>query len=710
MHPARRVCGGRHPGVGFAAAGARRAVREGVVNVSGGKVVGVSYACTDGGSSASSPSFLRRRSRCRSRPPSAPAPRSGSRKRAATSSSCSRRRPPATAAAPRRPATRPERARASSPPLTGCARLPRLPRRPSARRARPPPRRAASHHLLLSDRVRRLRRPPDRRAGRRAPQRPRWRGSRRPSSGSPRARTPTRALDTRPTPTAPPISTSRRACGTASAARGRRRGRDRRRHRHRHPARHPSFADTRPTATRAPPTTPSRRWNGTCQAGPGFTAADCNNKLIGARFFVDGFGAANSAPASFLSPRDDNGHGSHTASTAAGNFGVDPTIDGNDLGVDRISGIAPRARVAAYKVCWTGGRRGATAARPTTSTAAIDAAVADGVDVINYSVGGDLRPCSAPTRSPSWAPPTPACSWPTPPATPARAPTRSARRARCRGSPRWRRRPTPAPSARRRRSPTRPAPTSPSRAARRCSRCPRRPLVDAGTPRWRAATAEDAELCQAGTLDPAKVAGKVVLCLRGVNDRIEKSKVVSDAGGVGMILYNAADPQDLSAIPVLDPDRRADARGRPAGEGGDRRRRQRGEGSITARHRGGDGAARCWRRSRRAARRPRCPTSPSPTSRRPAWTSSRRPPTRPRTRGDSSPGRLFQVISGTSMSSPHVAGAGALLTQLHPTFSPAALKSSLMTSADADVKREDGTTPADPFDAGSGQIDPNARR
>ena len=72
------------------------------------------------------------------------------------------------------------------------------------------------------------------------------------------------------------------------------------------------------------------------------------------------------------------------------------------------------------------------------------------------------------------------------------------------------------------------------------------------------------------------------------------------------------------------------------------------------------------------------------------------------------PGRLFQVISGTSMSSPHVAGAGALLTQLHPTFSSAALKSSLMTSADADVKREDGTTQADPFDAGSGQIDPNA--
>src|SRR5207248_2413102 len=72
----------------------------------------------------------------------------------------------------------------------------------------------------------------------------------------------------------------------------------------------------------------------------------CNNKLIGARYDVDGFGTQHLAPGSFVSPRDDDGHGTHTASTAAGNFGVDPSISGNDLGVDLISGIAPRARVA----------------------------------------------------------------------------------------------------------------------------------------------------------------------------------------------------------------------------------------------------------------------------------------------------------------------------------------------------------------------------
>lgn len=72
-----------------------------------------------------------------------------------------------------------------------------------------------------------------------------------------------------------------------------------------------------------------------------------------------------------------------------------------------------------------------------------------------------------------------------------------------------------------------------------------------------------------------------------------------------------------------------------------------------------------------------------------------------------SPGQLFQSISGTSMSSPHVAGLLALIDQAHPDWSPAIAKSALMTTAYQDVVEEDGSTPADPFDMGAGHVDPS---
>lgn len=69
-------------------------------------------------------------------------------------------------------------------------------------------------------------------------------------------------------------------------------------------------------------------------------------------------------------------------------------------------------------------------------------------------------------------------------------------------------------------------------------------------------------------------------------------------------------------------------------------------------------------------------------------------------------GELFQAIAGTSMSSPHAAGSGALLKSLYPDWSPAEIQSALMTTAKTDgVVKEDGETPADPFDIGGGRID-----
>jgi subtilisin family serine protease len=72
------------------------------------------------------------------------------------------------------------------------------------------------------------------------------------------------------------------------------------------------------------------------------------------------------------------------------------------------------------------------------------------------------------------------------------------------------------------------------------------------------------------------------------------------------------------------------------------------------------------------------------------------------------PGELFQAIQGTSMSSPHVAGAAALIKALRPAWTPGQIKSALMTTAKtAEVFKEDGLTAVDPFDAGSGRIDLN---
>jgi len=89
------------------------------------------------------------------------------------------------------------------------------------------------------------------------------------------------------------------------------------------------------------------KWSGTCDAGVEEPIA-CNNKLIGARYYRAGLPSIT--PFEFDSPRGFSGHGTHTASTAAGNFGVPANINGFDLGTT--SGMAPAARIAVYKGLW----------------------------------------------------------------------------------------------------------------------------------------------------------------------------------------------------------------------------------------------------------------------------------------------------------------------------------------------------------------------
>lgn len=142
---------------------------------------------------------------------------------------------------------------------------------------------------------------------------------------------------------------------------------------------HPSFADD--GSFPAPPA----KWHGECTPPADASAVyTCTNKLIGIQYFLDGYVAAvgGTYDGLFLSGRDDDGHGTHTASTAAGNQDVPASIYGISRGL--VSGMAPHAHVAVYKGLGPSG--GVTS----DLVAAIDKAVADGVDVINYSVGSDF--------------------------------------------------------------------------------------------------------------------------------------------------------------------------------------------------------------------------------------------------------------------------------------------------------------------------------
>ena len=137
--------------------------------------------------------------------------------------------------------------------------------------------------------------------------------------------------------------------------------------------------------------------HGRCEdssADGSWSSDNCNKKLIWARHFNAAWGgdAAIQAqrPWEFLSPRDYNGHGTHTSSTAGGQNGVQPTGPAAVFGP--ISGMAPRARIATYKALWST-QDGSTASGFNSDlVAAIDQAVADGVDVINYSVGPSSPP------------------------------------------------------------------------------------------------------------------------------------------------------------------------------------------------------------------------------------------------------------------------------------------------------------------------------
>ena len=412
-------------------------------------------------------------------------------------------------------------------------------------------------------------------------------------------------------------------------------------------------------------------WNGKCQPGEQFAASNCNQKLIGARYYNAGYGgnAAIKAafPYEFNSPRDADGHGSHTASTAGGNAGVPAVGEAALLG--SISGIAPRARIAAYKVCW--GNNGEGGCPTVDSVAAIDQAVADGVDVINFSISGttsnfrsaveiaflfaaDAGVFVAASAGNS-GPTTSTVAHPSPWITTVAAGTHDRNGA---GS-----------------ATTGDGVTYPG--ASFATALAARPLVDAAAIVAAGANPTEAELCYPGTLDAAAAAGKVVLCKRGVIALVDKSRAVLEAGGAGMILYNdPAGATNLLALFHSVPSVHITAaRGLAV------------KAYVTAQ---GASATASIAQSTVTYDLP-APLVASFSSRGPlvgAGGNLLKPdiiaPGQDILAAVSPVGyngKTFDLLSGTSMSSPHIAGMAALMKQLRPSWSPMMIKSALMTTA-----------------------------
>jgi len=456
---------------------------------------------------------------------------------------------------------------------------------------------------------------------------------------------------------------------------------------------HPSFSDQidlvdRPgnsgkrTLAYGPP---PAGWYGTCQSGELWSQDDCNNKLIGARFFLDGYTHHGVIHDEYESARDADGHGSHTASTAAGNHGVEATLFGVYRG--EVSGMAPRARIAVYKAIWNDG-----SGYVSDLTAAIEAAVADGVDVINYSIGSDtpglLGPddiaflfaadagifvaTSAGNAGPGYGTVGSPASVPWVTTVGASTEDRTFQGSVKLGN----------------------------------DVIYYGPSVTADTGMLPLVDAADAgsELCYPGGLSPAVVAGKIVLCKRGDVNRVDKSLAVYVAGGAGMILYNVNDVQSLNTdnhwVPSVHVNytQGTAIKAYIAAEGNNATAQITG-GEYTPipapwmadfSSRGPDLAAEDIIKPDVTAPGVNILAANTPTAMLGA------------------PGQLFQAIGGTSMSSPHIAGIGALLVQAQPDWTPAMIKSALMTTAYVDgVYKEDGDTPVDPFDVGGGHVNPN---
>ena len=446
---------------------------------------------------------------------------------------------------------------------------------------------------------------------------------------------------------------------------------------------HPSFADN---PVLGDPPAKADGTPRTCNFGdnPLTPAADvflCNHKLIGGQPFIDTYNALVGGEVYPDSARDSNGHGTHTSSTAAGDIVASAPIFGVDHGP--ISGVAPGAWVIEYKVC------GLEGCFSSDSAAAVEQAILDGVNVINFSIGGGANPytdvvelafldaydagvltsASAGNSGPGPATTDHVSPWVI----------------------------TVAASTQTREFQSTLSVSSSDGATATFVGSSIGTGVATSTPIVLAANIPGYDVGCSTALPAGAAAGVIVACKRGGIGRVQKGFNVAAGGAVGMILYNLpladtetdnhflptvhlADGTAFLAFMAAHPDV---------------------SGSFTpAVKANGTGDVMASFSSRGPGGQFLKPDITAPGVQILAGNT----PT-PDEVPAGPPGEYFQAIAGTSMSSPHIAGSAILLKSLHPDWTPGAIKSALMTTATTAVVKEDLTTPADPFDDGSGRVD-----
>ncbi|XP_044970553.1 CO(2)-response secreted protease-like [Hordeum vulgare subsp. vulgare] len=451
------------------------------------------------------------------------------------------------------------------------------------------------------------------------------------------------------------------------------------------------------------------KWKGVCMAGDDFNTSNCNKKLIGARYYDLGEVDSGRTRGSGGSPRDAAGHGTHTSSTAAGNAVTGASYYGLAQGTAK--GGSAASRVAMYRVCSDEGCAGSAI------LAGFDDAIGDGVDVVSVSLGaspyfspdfsedpiaigsfhavakGVMVVCSAGNAGPDASTVVNAAPWIM----------------------------TVAATTIDRDFESDVVLGGNSSAVKggainfsNLDKSPKYPLIAGASAKSSSAssTSDSASHCEPGTLDASKIKGKIVLCNHSQSDTSKMVKVddLQSAGAVGSILVNDFGRAVTTAyldFPVTE---------------------------VTS------AAAADLYKYIASTSEPVATITPTitVTEYKPApvvaYFSSRGPsaqtgnilkpdvaapgvnilaswiPTSSLPAGQKQPSQ-FNLVSGTSMACPHVAGAAATVKAWNPTWSPAAIRSAIMTTStqlnnDKAPMTTDAGTAATPFDYGAGQVNP----